>query len=97
MKLSEFKGEKGLEVVGKLLVPVTTIAQNKFVQQASKKGLSQMVSTALIKTPNEVREMLAILNDKSVEEYECNGGTVLLDVLSLFDDEALLALFGLQS
>jgi hypothetical protein len=97
MKLSDFKGDKGVEVIGKLLIPVTTMASNPHVRKAAEKGLPSMVSAMLTKTPKEARELLAILNDKSVEEYECNGATVLVDVLNLFTDEALLGLFGLQS
>ena len=98
MKLSEFKGDKGIEVVGKLLLPVSNIAANKEVTKALHKGgLPLMLSTALTTCPKDIREMLAILNDKPVEEYEVTGATILADVLNLFEDEALLRLFGLQS
>ena len=98
MKLSDFKGDKGIEVVGKLLLPISNIAANKEVTGALKKGgLTLMLSTALMKCPNDVKEILAALNDKPVEEYEVDGATILVDVLNLFTDEALLRLFGLQS
>ncbi len=98
MKLSEFKDDKGMEVVGKLLLPVSNIAANKEVARALRKGgMPKMISAALINCPKDVREMLAILNDKPVEEYEVTGATILTDVLNLFEDEALLSLFGLQS
>ena len=97
MKLSDFKGEKGIQVVGKLLLPVSNIAANKEVRKAWKNGVIPMVSSALLNCPRDVREMLAILNDKPVEQYEVNGATILRDALNLFEDEALLALFGLQS
>ena len=98
MKLSDFKGDKGIEVVGKLLLPVTNIAANKEVTRAMKKGgLPAMLSAALLHQPNDVKELLAILNDKPVEEYEVDGAVILRDVFNLFTDEALLALFGLQS
>lgn len=98
MKLSEFKGEQGIEVVGKLLLPVSNIAANKEVKRAFRKGgLPVMLSAMLINCPNETREMLAILNGKSAEEYEVTGATILTDVIALFEDEALLRLFGLQS
>lgn len=98
MKLSDFKGSKGMEVVGKLLLPVSRIAANKEVAKAVRKGdIMQMISTALIQNPKDVREMLAILNDKPVEEYEVDGAVILNDVFALFEDEALLGLFGLQS
>lgn len=97
MKLSDFKGDKGIEVVGRLLLPVSRIAGNKQVAKASQEGLAPMLSAALLHTPKDVREMLAILNDKPVEEYEVTGASILADVFRLFEDEALLQLFGLQS
>lgn len=98
MRLSDFKGDKALEVVGKLLLPVSNIAASKEVTKAFRKGgVPAMLSAALLNCPGDVREMLAILNDKPVEEYEVNGASILGDVFSLFDDPALLALFGLQS
>ena len=97
MKLSDFKGDKGMEVVGKLLLPVSNIAANKDVRRAWNKGVIPMLSAALQHCPRDVKEMLAILNDKPIEEYEVDGATILRDALSLFEDEALLALFGLQS
>lgn len=96
MKLSEFKGNKGIEVVGKLLVPITNISANKEVAKASKKGLNYMISAALLYAPMDVKEILAILNDKPVDEYECDGATVMEDVFKMFEDESFLRLFGLQ-
>ena len=98
MKLSEFKGDQGIEVVGKLLIPMSRIAANKEVTRANRKGgLPLMLSAMLTHCPNETREMLAILNGKSVEEYEVTGATIMNDIFALFEDEALLRLFGLQS
>lgn len=97
MKLSDFKGDKGIQVVGRLLLPVSNIAANKEVRKAWKNGVIPMVSAALLNCPMDVREMLAALNDKPIEQYEVNGATILKDALTLFEDEALLALFGLQS
>ena len=97
MKLSDFKGDKGMEVVGKLLIPISNLVANKEVTRAWKKGVIPMVSAALIHCPKDVKEMLAILNDKPVEEYEVDGAVILRDALGLFEDEALIALFGLQS
>lgn len=98
MKLSDFKGDKGIEVVGKLLLPVSNMAANKEVVRAMKKGgLPQMLAAALVNCPKDMKEMLAVLNDKPVEEYEVDGAIILAEVFKLFEDEALLKLFGLQS
>ena len=97
MKLSDFKGEKGIEVVGKLLLPISNIAANKEVAKAARKGVVPMLSAALVHRPKDVKELFAILHDKTPEEYEVDGAVILKDALELFEDEALLQLFGLQS
>ncbi len=97
MKLSDFKGEEGMKVVGKLLIPAGKLVANKAVVKAYSKGLVHFLSAALENCPNEMREIFAIVNGKEPEEYEVNGETVLIDALELFEDSALLRLFGLQS
>lgn len=99
MRLSEFKDEKGIEVVAKLLVPIGIIAQNKKNSAARENGgtLLDMASALLRNNPKEVMAMLAILNDKDPGKYHCNAATVFMDVFNMISDPELLQLFGLQS
>jgi hypothetical protein len=97
MKLSDFKGEEGLKVVGRLLLPAGTMVANPKVAKAAGKGLVHFLSAALENCPRQMMEIFAIVNNKSPEEYDANGETVLMDALELFEDPALLRLFGLQS
>lgn len=97
MKLSDFKGDEGVKVVGKILLPACYLIANKEVAKASKKGLAPFIAAALQNCPKEMHQIFAILNGKEPEEYEMNGATAMIDALALFDDEALLWLFGLQS
>ena len=96
MKLSDFKDEKGVEVIGKLLSPMCKIAANPENAKAKSKGVAGFASAMLRNSPKEVMEMLAILDDKDPGEYHCNGATVLMDVFNMLNDEVLLQLFGLQ-
>lgn len=97
MKLSEFKDEKAIEVVAKLLVPIANIAEN--AKNAKAKGASKLefASALLANNKKEVMDMLAILSDKEPGEYHCNAATVLMDVFNMLSDPDLVQLFGLQS
>lgn len=97
MKLSDFKGEEGVKVVGRLLLPAGTMVANPKVAKAARKGLVHFLSAALENCPKQMTEIFAIVNNKKPEEYDSNGETVLMDALELFEDTALLRLFGLQS
>lgn len=102
MRLSEFKDEKGIEVVAKLLVPISKIAQNQNNAKAKAKAkeggtLLDFASAMLQNNPKEVMDMLAILDDKDPSEYHCSAATVLVDVFNMLSDPELLQLFGFQS
>ena len=96
MKLSEFKDEKAIEVVAKLLVPIGNIVKNR--DNANARGGTQLefASAILANNPSDVKDMLAILNDVDPSEYHCNAATVIFDVMNMLADEQLLQLFGLQ-
>lgn len=96
MKLSEFKDEKAVEVVAKLLVPIGRIVSNK--DNAKARGGTQLefASAILANNPADVKDMLAILNDADPAEYHCTAATVIFDTMNMLADEELLQLFGLQ-
>lgn len=95
MKLRDFKGEKGIEVVGKLLIPIMNIVGNP--KNTGEKGVIAQVSGFFTNNPHEVMEILAIMDDVPVEGYEINAQTALQKLLSWFEDPELLNLFGLRS
>ena len=96
MKLSEFKDEKAIEVVAKLLVPIGNIVKNR--DNANARGGTQLefASAILANNPADVKDMLAILNDVDPAEYHCTAATVIFDTMNMLADEELLQLFGLQ-
>ncbi len=96
MRLSEFKDEKAIEVVAKLLVPIANIADNAKNAKAKDKGVVEFASSLLQNSPKDVKAMLAILNDKNPADYHCSAATVLMDVFNMLNDPELLELFGLQ-
>lgn len=96
MKLSEFKDEKAVEVVAKLLVPIGNIVKNRDNAKARGGTHLEFASAILANNPADVKDMLAILNDKDPAEYHCTAATVIFDVMNMLADEELLQLFGLQ-
>lgn len=96
MKLSDFKDEKAVETVAKLLIPISRIAANRENAAAKGKNLLEFASAMLQNNRREVMDMLAILNDKEPEAYHCTAATVLVDVFTMISDPEMLALFGLQ-
>ncbi len=96
MRLSEFKDEKGIEVVAKLLVPIGNIASNKENGDAKDKSILAFASSILQNNKRDVMDMLAILSDNDPANYHCTAATVLMDVLNMVSDPELMELFGLQ-
>ena len=103
MRLSEFKDEKGIEVVAQLLVPISKIVSNKENAAIQKRlkdqggSMLDFASAMLRNSPRAVMDMLAILDGKDPEHYHCSAATALRDVFNMLSDPELLSLFGLQS
>lgn len=98
MKLTDFKGEKGIEVVGKLMIPMMNILGNpENTKPSVAQNIITQISAFFRNNPKDVLEVLAILDDKPVEGYNINAQEALAKLLSWFDDPELLGLFGLQS
>ena len=103
MRLSEFKDEKGIEVVAQLLVPISKIFSNKENAAIQKRlkdqggSMLDFASAMLRNSPRAVMDMLAILDGKDPEHYHCSAATALRDVFNMISDPELLSLFGLQS
>lgn len=96
MRLSDYKDEKGVEVVAKLIVPIGNIANNAENADAKGKGALAFASAILQNNARDVMDMFAILNDTDPSEYHCDGATVLVDTFNMMTDPPLTALFGLQ-
>lgn len=98
MKLAEFSGEKGIQVVGKLLLPVVNILSNPANAAEVESGnIVEQLSAFFRNNPRDVLEILAITDDKDPATYNINAQEALVKLVSWFDDPELLGLFGLQS
>lgn len=97
MRLSDFKDEKAIEVVAKLLRPVCLIVANPANEKAKGSDKLTFASTMLQNNPKEVMHILAILSDTEPEQYHCTGATAFVGLVEVLSDPEVMQLFGLQS
>lgn len=101
MRLSDFKGEEALDVLADIIEPLTAILTDKEIQELSKKKgtpVMKFIKPAVKNCKKELIEVLARLNNKSVEEYEkdINLVTLPMQVLELVNDPEVKSLFRSQ-
>ena len=101
MKLSDFKGDEALDVLAEIIEPLTIILADKDIQELSKQKNTpalKYVKPMLKNHKKEVIEVLARLENKSVEEYKksLNLVTLPIQVLELVNDPEVQSLFHSQ-
>lgn len=96
-KLAEFKDEAGLEVAAALLEPISKIAANAANVEARGQSVIEFASAMLRNSPEEVKTILAIMDEQNREEYHYSAGTVLAGLVGILGDPDMMALFGLRS
>lgn len=100
MKLSEYKGEKALDVLADLIEPASVIMADKEVTELarSKKPVVQIVKPILKKHKKEVIEILAALDGEDPKTYVKKVGIFTLPAkfIEIFNDPELMSLFTLQ-
>ena len=95
MKLSEIKGENAIDALAELLEPLTVIATDEEIKEAFERTRLEGVQLLLTKHKKSVIEMLATLNQQTVEEYleHLNLAKLPMEVFDLLEDEDLQELF----
>ena len=98
MKISEFKNGDAIDFLVDLIDPITTILSDKEVSDAWSAGNSKLhiAKLCLKKHKEEVIEILAMMDGKPVEEYECTPITIIKDMVQLFSDKELMDFFEQQ-
>lgn len=97
-KLSEFTGEAATTLIGTVLLSTCNILKNRENLKAyQNSGAMGLIGAALCNTPKEIIKLLAMLNEKTVEEYEVDAAVLIHDAYEIFEDPELLRLFGMQS
>lgn len=93
-KLSDFKGEKGIEVAADVLeVCLDILANKKNMEQKNKKNPIKMFSSFMKNSPESMKKIFAILSEIDPAEYDCDGAEAMTNMLLLANDPVLLGLF----
>ena len=95
MKLSEIKGKEAITTLALLMEPVSKIASDKDVQDAvqSKQPLPIIVKKLLQGHPDEVIEVLALLDGAYPKTDEPSVLSLPMKLLEILNDEEIQALF----
>ena len=98
MKLSEVKGEQALDMLADIIEPISEImADRKITVLIRKKERAKAISAAIKDHKKAVIQILATLDGKPVDEYECNIFSLPKQVLDIVNDPAVLDLFISQT
>lgn len=96
-KLSEFKGDKALDVIADLIEPCADIFGDEEVQEAynNKENRIKLARLVLKKHRKETIQILSLLSDKPTDEFEnVSIIDILKMVVTVFNDNELLDFFG---
>ena len=102
-KLSDYKNEEALEVLADIIEPLATISSDTEFVADIKKNFSKgserirLISRGLKTHGKEVIAILAALERKPVEEYECNMATLPAQILNILNDKELMSYFLSQA
>jgi hypothetical protein len=95
MKLSEIKGKDAIRTLANLMEPVAKIAGDAKLQESVKaKKPKPLIAKELLETwPDEVIEILALLDGADPKTYEVNLLTLPMKLLEVLNDPEINALF----
>ena len=99
MKLSDYKGEKALDVLADLIDPASEIFGDKEIIDAFRNGKKlKGVKFAIKNHKKSVIELLAILDDEDPEKYaeKINLLTLPVKLLQILNDSELAQTFSSQ-
>ena len=101
MRLSDYKGEEALDVLADIIEPLANIITDEEIQEMAKKDntpVLAMVKPAIKNHKRDLIEILARLENKTVEEYEktMNLLTLPKQVMELLNDSEVQSLFQSQ-
>ena len=91
-KLSDFKDAQGIEVASKVLaVIMDMLADKRNLALNGETNAIRMFTAFMANSPDKMREIFAILSEKDVREYHCNGAEAMANMLLLANDPSLWA------
>ena len=100
MKLSDYKGEKALDVLADLIEPATEIMADSEISAAVRSGVPKVriVKIAIKNHKKAVIEIMAVLEGENPKKYaeKVNLFTLPAKLLEIFNDPELMSLFTSQ-
>lgn len=100
MKLSEYRGEKALDILADLIEPAAAIMSDKRISDLAKSGkpVTTLVKPLIKGHKKEVIEIMAVLEGETTEKYKekVNIFTLPAKLLEILNDKELMSLFTLQ-
>ena len=97
MKLSDYKGEKALDILADLVEPAAKIMADKEVVNCVRSGMPavKLVKPILKNHKREVIEIMAALEEEEPETYakKVNLLTLPKQLLDILNDQELVSLF----
>lgn len=94
MKLSEYKGEKALDLLADIIEPVAEIASDVEVRNAAeKKDKLKVVKLILKSHKKSIMEIMAAIDETPVNEYQVNILTLPVKLLEILNDKDLWGFF----
>lgn len=100
MKLSEIKNEQAIDVLGEILPSFHRIATNEEItkiRSRDKYTYIELASAILKNCKSDILFILATLDGKTVETYECTLVSLFKDIFELITEPEIQDLFTLQS
>lgn len=97
-KLSDFKDGAGIVVASKVLsVIMDILSDQRNMKQQGETNTIKMFTAFMGNSPEKMREIFAVLSEKEVEEYHCDGAEAMANMLILANDPIVISLFASQS
>lgn len=100
MKLSEYKGEKALDMLADLMEPAAVIMADKEITRMARAGMPtiKVVKAAIKGHTKEVIQILATLDGEEPKEYaeKVNLFTLPAKLLEILNDPDFMSLFTSQ-
>ena len=97
-KLSDFKDTQGIVVASKVLsVIMSILSDHRNLAMNGEQSAIKMFTAFMENSPEKMREIFAILSEKEINEYHCDGAEAMANMLLLANDPIVVGLFTLQS
>lgn len=98
MNISDYKNEDALDLLADLIEPTSKIFNDEDVKDAIKRKckMYEVVKIAIKNNKDSIIEILARLDGKNVDEYECTPMSIIKDVMQILNDKELVDFFQLQ-